>query len=111
MLKAKFLVLSLFSSSVFAACDSISCNGEIERIYATGNNDGRVLIMPKDDPEGVVDCSPAEGRNFTLKSDHPLFSEIYSMALSSLMAGKPVRMRIIQGTAGCELSYMWVTSS
>ena len=101
----------VYGQIALAACDAISCNGEIERIYATGVSEGRVLIKPKDSPQGIVDCDPAEGENFTLKASHPLFSEIYSMALSSMIAAKPVRMRIIQGTSGCELSYMWVTSS
>lgn len=111
MRKTVITILAVLPHLAFGACGNISCDTTIDRVYATGLSEGLVYIKPEDNPVGAVNCVPAEDQYFTLKSSHPLFSEIYSMALSSMMAGKDVRLRIVEGTDGCELAYMWVSES
>lgn len=96
------------ANSAFASCNSKSCTTTIERIYATGYVDGRVYIEPADDPSGKVNCTLAENTFFTLKKEHPLFSEIYSMSLATLLSKNTVILRIVENSSDCELAYAMV---
>lgn len=110
MKKYMILLIMLCPGFAFAACDSRGCTTTIKRIYATAIADGKVFLEPADNPLNIVNCSPRENIFFILSKSHPLFNEIYSMALSAMMTKTEVRMRIVEGSSGCELSYMWVVS-
>lgn len=107
-----FIAMSfLLSQLSLAGCDKQGCTSKIKRVYVTGHSDGRVFIEPVDKLADIVNCSPAESVFFTLSRSHASFNEIYAMALASNMADKEVRMRVVEGSEGCELLYMWVWAS
>lgn len=112
MLKALIIVISLaYCGSAFGSCTAQGCTTTVKRVYATSTAEGSVYLQPDEASLSNVNCTPAEGTFFVLKKTHPLFNEIYSMALASVMANRPVRLRIWELTPDCELAYMWVWSS
>ena len=102
------LIVFAFPNIAYSACDATGCTTTIKRVYLTGLSDGRIYIEPTDKPNGIVNCTPAENIFFVLESDHKLFKEIYSGALSAMMANKRTRLRISENTQNCKLLYLMI---
>ncbi len=105
----KLLCLSialLFTGLVNGECAENGCNTTIKRLYATGL-EGSVYIKITDSVE-PLNCTPRETSYLTLKTTHPLFKEIYSMMLTATVSKSPVRVRMIDNSPICEVSYTWI---
>lgn len=98
-----FLVLLIPGIAVAGTCTSIYCDGKITTLYPNGSNGIVYIIM--DGNMSTLDCTLSQGSYIVLKKTNQLHSEIYSMLLSSVMAQRDIRVRILQGSADCELSY------
>ena len=105
MLKVLFLSSTLFWSSLAlsGSCDSISCTAKITNLYPHGGN-GKIYIEVDAD-KSSLNCSLDQGRFITLKETSKRHSEIYSMLLAATIAEKEIRLRIVDGSSDCELSY------
>ena len=103
------IVLILSSIHSFANCTKNACSGVgkevLLSIYPTGWSDGRVYIQGPSDRSNL-DCTLEEGNYMTLMSTHPLFKEIYSTVLTAISTQKPLTIRIKNGSANCEVSYV-----
>lgn len=101
-------ILIFSSTYTFASCSPQACVTKIKRLYLTGGTSGSILVMPTEVAQGYVNCTLKEGHYLTLKNDHPLFSEIYSTLLAIKIAEKNVRIRIVEESNNCEISYIWL---
>lgn len=96
----------LFAGLVNSECGENGCNTTIKRLYATGLGD-TVYIKIADSIE-PLNCTPRESPYLSLKLSHPLFKEIYSMMLTATVSKSPVRVRMIDNSPVCEISYAWI---
>ncbi|GAB2503999.1 hypothetical protein GCM10008940_02160 [Microbulbifer agarilyticus] len=64
--------------------------------------------MPTAVADGYINCTLKEGHYLTLKNDHTLFSEIYSALLAIKLSDETVRIRIVEESTSCEISYIWI---
>ena len=101
-------IIACSSTYTFATCSPQSCTTKIERLYLTGSSSGDILVKPADPADGIVNCTLREGSYLTLKNDHLLFSEIYSTLLAIKISEKDVRIRIVEESDNCEISYIWL---
>lgn len=108
MFRLTSIILVLLSLSVEAGCNSKSCSSTIKRVYVTGASDGRIYIEPSDNANGIVNCTLAENRFFTLRRSHQQFDEMYSLFLASRISNQEVTIRISEGTNGCAINYVWL---
>lgn len=91
----------------FQGCQKLGCIGKIDRIYL--HPEGTVKVPPPIGSSGsdtsAVGCSLSEGAYFTIKRNHPHFSEMYSMLLAAHMSQRDVYIRILENSADCEVRY------
>ncbi len=100
----------LFSTQIVAAntCNNTGCISTISLLYTTAN--GPVYIGTPQD-EKLANCTPVKNVYFTLNTNSKNAQEIYSTLLAAYMAGKKVKLRIIEGSSNCELSYVTLDST
>ncbi|WMS88497.1 hypothetical protein [Pleionea litopenaei] len=84
-------------------CKSWGCVSTISELYT--NADGRIYIgTPLD--EKLANCTPISDIYFTLNPSSGNAKEIYSSLLAAFMANRKIQLRIKEGHAQCELSYV-----
>lgn len=100
-------------ANAYAGCN-VTSDDPIKRIYLTHLADGQIYIEPPSG-KGNLDCTLTENKFLVLRSSHPLFKETYTALLSGGMAGKKMYIRIKNGSASCEVTYVqiyfWFLSS
>lgn len=106
-----FVCLLLFSSNTYAACveGGIRCEGKLERLYM--HTGVQKLFIAIDGDESVLDCASQEGVFLTLPTNHSEFKNLYAMLLTALSLDSPVGLRMIQGSAGCEVLYGYLDNT
>lgn len=101
-----FALLALaISSDAFggAGCSKSGCNALIEKLYIESS--GRVLIATAGD-ERAANCTPVSNIYLSLSPSHKGFDQIYSALLTYQALGKPVFLRITEGSNACNVSYV-----
>lgn len=99
------LLITVTSFSAFAAdkCTTWGCISTIEELHTNANGD-TYIGTPLD--ETSANCTLISSNRFTLKSDAVNAKEIYSSLLAAYMSDSKIQLRIIEGSAGCELAYV-----
>ena len=59
----------------------------------------------------LLNCTLAGGKFISLKESTLKYQEMYSMLLTAYMAKHAVRARINEGSANCDLSYVWYSDN
>ena len=93
-------------NSFAAHCNDKGCKAQINRLYTTSHGEGRVYIELKDVDPSEANCTPAEGKYFTLYSQNNMFHYINAQLQASAIMGKEVWVRINEGTNPCEVNYI-----
>jgi len=93
--------LVLFSTSVYAACTTTKCTGQIDRLYITGGK----LYISTDGDERNLNCNAVSDVYLTLSTSNPDFKNYYAMMLTTMSMGNQIGLRIETGSEGCELLY------
>lgn len=109
-LKAICGLLILGTSTIASAnqCAAWGCISTIEDLYT--NADSYIYIgTPLD--EKIRNCTPVSGVYFSLDPTSGNAKEIYSSLLAAFTTGKKIQLRIKEGSAHCELSYVRLNSS
>ena len=89
--------------SYAGSCNTISCDGIITNLYPNGQN-GKIYI-DVDAVKTPLNCNLDQGNYIVLKDTNLRHSEIYAMLLSVAIAGKEVRLRMVDNSPDCELRY------
>lgn len=85
-------------------CDGESCTGVyIQRLFVS-NSAGYVSIDTTGDEEGLDNCTPTA--YLQLPMSGPRSKEVYSLLLSSFMADKKLRLRMVDGSNPCQVLYV-----
>lgn len=115
-LKILFYVLTLSaiaSTSAQAACNDKFCEGsanDVIRILYLSQGQNVWIEVPAAD--GVnLNCNRVEGKFLSLKPSHGLFKEVYSTLLTAVSQNLKVRLRIVEGSSDCEISYVFLYNS
>ena len=106
-LMSMLVCLALFSTNVYAACDSNRCYGKIERLYVQNNT----LFISTDGDESVLDCMAPGGVYVTVTTDNPNFKNLYAMMLTSMSLDNNIGFRIENGSSGCNLLYTYMDNN
>lgn len=99
--------LAGLSSPAWAACGTNACgNVTITRLWA--GTEGKVYVQISDSL-APLDCTPLNSEYMTLLRSDTNSDWIYATLLTSLTAaaGKLERIRIVEGSSGCTISYVW----
>ena len=98
--------LVLFSTSAYAYCTTNACVGEIDRLYMTGGN----LYISTVGDETSLDCNAVSDVYLTIPTSHPGFKNYYAMMLTSISMNKEIGLRIVNGSEGCTLAYVYMNN-
>ena len=104
ILPALFLGSLFLSTSAFAACSTIICEGTIERLYT---DSAGVLYIATDGDESQLNCTSPLNVYVTMDPSDPNFDRKYAMMLTSMSMGYPVGLRIIDNDPNCAVSYIY----
>lgn len=98
--------LAAFSSPAWATCGTNACsNNTIVRLYVSTDNNIYVKISDNLTP---LNCAPLQDEYLTLRRSDPNSDSIYSMLLTSQAMNRILtRIRIVEGSSGCTISYVW----
>lgn len=103
-------MLVSMASPAFATCTTGLCsNSVIEYLYIKRSN-GNVYIKLDDAQatSAILGCTLDSGLYMTLTHGADGSQEIYAALLSAFLNGTPVdRIRIINGSTGCEVDYIF----
>ncbi|MGL5110066.1 MAG: hypothetical protein ACRC7J_13525 [Vibrio ordalii] len=103
-----FFIFFSVSMSSQAECEKWGCIGKITNIYT--NADGMIYFGTEYN-EKKANCTPVSDVYFTLNPKSENAKEIYSSVLSAYMAGKKIQLRVKEGSQGCELAYVNLSTS
>lgn len=99
-----FVIASLCPMFSWAdQCASWGCTSTIEQLYTNAN--GLIYVSTPLD-ETKANCTVYAGSYFVLNPAAKNFSEVYSSLLAAYMSDSKVQLRIKEGSANCELSYV-----
>jgi hypothetical protein len=103
-----FLILIIMlSGSVYADCTENACSGTGKDVLlSVYPNPAGDIYLQAGSGRNNLDCELVSGHFMTLKKSHPAFKEIYSTILTALAAQKHLSVRIVNGSSGCEVSYV-----
>ena len=100
------LAIAATTATIHAGCTANGCYGvTIDRLSVT--DAGKILVGTSGN-EGKLDCTPGAGAYMQLSIRTPGKNAIYSMLLTAQTTKKPVSLRIVNGSAGCTISYAFV---
>jgi hypothetical protein len=88
----------------YLGCTATGCIGVFGSLYVSVNGDA-LITKPDDMNTSALQCTLVEGQYFTLKRTHVAFKEIYAMLLAATASQRPLFLRAVENTAGCELMY------
>lgn len=97
------LALGVIASSAYAGCTSDRCTGKINKIYMTASG---TLFVGTDGDESTLNCTPASGRYVSLREGDKGKNAMYALLLTAKTTGKPVTIRIQEGTENCRVLYV-----
>ena len=109
MTKYLLIPLLLYSTSSFSEdCTTWGCTSKISELYI--NTDGSIYVSTDGD-ETKANCTTVSDIYFTLNPSTGNAKEVYSSILAAFMTGKKIQLRIKEGHAECELSYVRLATS
>jgi len=100
-----FILLTITSVSVYSAdrCESWGCISTVSDLYT--NADGLIYVgTPLD--EKLANCTPVAEVYFSINPSAENSDKMYSSILSAYMSNKKIQLRVKEGHAKCELSYV-----
>ncbi len=106
------LITFSFSASASAACWSGGCDGvgaaAVEIVMPSEN--GYIYLDAPTDASNL-NCTMHGGAYMVIHADNPAKKEIYATLLTGIALGKPLRIRIIEGSSDCKVTYVYMINS
>lgn len=99
------MVATINVTALAGTCTTTYCDGLINNLYTSNNGNTYVLM---DGNTTALNCTLFEGGYLTLKPTNASFQEIYSGLLAVTIAQRSIRLRILEGTSGCEIAYSMI---
>jgi len=94
-----------FSTAANASCGATGCyNIDIDKLYVAGN--GNIYIGTSGD-EASLGCTSPGNTLVTIPNGHPGKNAIYSLLLTAKTTNKKVTIRTVDGSANCEVAYVY----
>jgi hypothetical protein len=103
------LALGTMITTANAACTATACTGQITKIYMTNTG---TLYVGTDGDERALNCAGGPGNGgvsgvyMSLKEGDVGKNAMYSLLLTAKTTGKPVTIRIQDGSADCRVLYI-----
>jgi hypothetical protein len=105
MISLLVLLAMLLSTGANAECGTNSCLAYVDQLYVEANGN---MYVQTSATETLANCTPDSGVYFFLSGTATKFKEIYSLLLTAETLGWQVRIRIIEGTNPCAISWVAV---
>ncbi|MEM8937121.1 MAG: hypothetical protein AAGC77_12000 [Pseudomonadota bacterium] len=113
MIKSAALTLLAYvftTVAAYATCGANACTGKVKDVWAV--QDGKTYIV-LDEPTSELDklnCvveAPASGGRFLLSDDQTVGADaMLSVLLTASTQDKALRVRVLEGTDPCKVSYL-----
>lgn len=99
------LLVSFTQNSLAAdSCGGVLCSAvQIKRLYVTASG---ALYVGTSGDEKLLNCKASANVYLTLPADSKGFDAIYASLLAYQLAGNPVNIRVVEGSDGCDISYV-----
>lgn len=97
------LLLS-FSAASMAACSTIACSGQVQRLYFSGN----YLYIGTDGDESSLNCTAAAGAYVAIPVSDQFIDEKYALLLTAVSLGKNATIRINENSNPCTVNYVYM---
>ena len=92
------------SFDAMAECTTKWCdNVYVERIYVRANG---TISIATTGTESLLNCTPYQGVYVTLDQTAENAAEIYSLLLAAQLADKQFKVRIVESSSDCRISYV-----
>jgi hypothetical protein len=92
----------LLATEANAECASTGCLAYVDQVYIETNGN---MYVQTSGTETLANCTPDSGIYFFLAGTATKFKETYSMLLMAQALGWQVRIRIVEGTNPCAISW------
>jgi hypothetical protein len=85
-----------------ASCNAIICRAPISNLYLNGD---AVLVQLgiTESQKSTINCTLVSNLYFVLRDSNARFKEIYAALLSAQARGTDVSLRIVEGSADCQV--------
>ena len=97
------MAMGIMVVSAQATCASYGCNGKITTLRAL--TDGSILIGTDGD-ESNMNCTAVSGQFALLRLSDAGGNAAYSALLTAKTTNTPILVRIVEGTANCQVGYI-----
>jgi len=97
------LIASGITSSVYAGCAGNAClNVDVEKIVVTTST----IFIATSGTETALSCTPSAGVFTTLSATEASSKAMYSALLTAQTTKRKVKIRIVNGSPTCKISYV-----
>lgn len=98
------------AANAYASCGSNACVGVGDEVLLSvyTNSNGNVYLEIPPQYKGALNCTLVEGVYATLSKDTVLFKEMYASVIYATGAGRKIMVRIAEGSANCQVTYVRV---
>lgn len=97
------LALGVIATNSYAACTATKCMGKIDKLYMTANG---TLYVGTDGNEAALNCTAPSNSYMSLAQGDLGKNAMYSLLLTAKTTGKPVTIRIQEGSPDCRILYV-----
>ena len=99
-----FVFAGILGSNLNASCTKTGCTDKINTIYVTST--GKILVGT-DGNEKALNCAGGgvSGVYVSVNQNAKGANQIYSLLLTAKSMGKKVKLRIVEGSKYCDISY------
>jgi hypothetical protein len=95
----------LLAGTANAECGTNSCIAYIDMVYIEANGN---MYVQTSATETLANCTPDSNVYFFLSGTASKFKEVYAMLLTAEVLGWQMRIRIVEGTNPCAISWVAV---
>ena len=97
------LAVSAISTGSYAKCVAGSCAGTVEKLYMTA---GGTMYVQIEGDASKLNCTPPGGVYLSLKEGDVGKNAMYSLLLTAKTTGKPITVRIVEGSTDCRVAFV-----
>ena len=97
------LALGVIATGSYAGCTAKKCVGKVDRLYMTANG---TLYIGTDGDESALNCTSPSNSYMSLAEGDVGKNAMYSLLLTAQTTGKPVSIRIQEGSPDCRVLYV-----
>jgi hypothetical protein len=95
----------IMTPAIAGSCSSTGCTANVKEVYLNNNGPLYIILNLTSTDIAAVNCTLLAGTIFELSTSTNNYKEIYSTISAAAFTGRPVTLRIDDGTNPCTIQY------